>query len=241
MLNSICICQTGKVRASNQDRAGHFSKGNCGLYVVADGMGGHYAGEKASETVLSDLRQWWDRFLNASQRPGFLQGIEQLKRVIEQCHQKISSLAPPGQICGTTLVLLWILHSDYALFSVGDSRCYQISRQWRFPSKVVQLTQDDVANPNGFHGPQNEGKLLRALGAGRKCSFSLQTGLVQPHTVFALCSDGVYKECPKRVWERVLKQSILGAGLEKMGSEIIQEVERNGARDNYSLILVSVC
>lgn len=180
MMEGCCICRIGKSRSVNQDRAGWFSLEDWGLAFVADGMGGHFAGERASEIVAQACSQWWETFINAPQRPGFLQAVEQLRGLLFQCHEKIKTITPLNEICGTTVVLLWISGTEYALFSVGDSRCYAVTRHFGFTQKPVQLTIDDVAVE-----PPLAGKLLRALGPG-VCILSHRTGTVGRGMVFAL-------------------------------------------------------
>lgn len=230
MLRSYCICRCGKVRGINQDRAGGFTAGQWTLAFVADGMGGHLAGECASETVAQACTQWWNHFINLPQRPEFLQSVEELRALLGQCHGKIAQIVPSGEICGTTLVLLWISGNDYAVFSVGDSRCYAIYRRLLFPGMPVQLTCDDV-----FRDQRHAGKLMRALGPGSG-EFSLQTGSIQTGMAFALCSDGVYKFCPELL--QLLKKLPAHKKPGDLAKQIAEQVENNGSPDNYSLVLI---
>lgn len=239
MPNSICISKQGAHRAVNQDRAGHFYRGDYGLYVVADGMGGHYSGDKASQTVLSAIESWWGTFLSAPQRPGFIQSTEQLRQLLSQCHTEIERITPSGQVCGTTVVLLWLYKEEYALFSAGDSRCYQIRRRWPLPVQFIQLTHDDVVSADAPGGARNAGKLMRALGCGTNGSVTLQTGRLSRGSIFLLCSDGVYKACPPDSLAAIMRQAG-SIDLLDIGNQIDQAVEKGGARDDHSMVLVEV-
>ena len=232
MIDSFCVCRQGSVRTVNQDRSGCFTDGGRCLAFVADGMGGHFGGGMASETVAQACSEWWESYTGASQRPAFLQSVEQLRGVLFRCHEKIAGLAPPQEVCGTTAVLLWAAGDEYALFSVGDSRCYAVTKRFGFPRGPVQLTHDDVSTE-----PRSAGKLIRALGPG-VCTFSLKTGRVQRGMMFALCSDGIYKACPELPAE--LRAASLGRSLEEAAGRIAALVDANGAPDNYSLALVRV-
>jgi len=230
MSESYVICRKGR-RALNQDRAGCFTAGKWHLGYVADGMGGHHAGEQASELVAQACARWWGGFLDTQQRPGFLQGVEQLRGLLERCHREIGELFPPDVICGTTAVLLWVAGKEYAVFSVGDSRCYEVlPRFGGLFGRAVQLTYDDVSE-------QSKGKLLRALGPG-PCSFSLRTGQTRKGAVFALCSDGVYKFSPSLLQE--FKHLTEKRPLQTAGERIAAQVEGAGAPDNYSLLLLRI-
>lgn len=59
-IESVCLCKCGLQRESNQDRAMTFTAKDRSLSFVADGVGGHYAGEMASEIVMSALCRWWE-------------------------------------------------------------------------------------------------------------------------------------------------------------------------------------
>lgn len=238
MLESYCICEKGSVRAVNQDSAGKFLLDDKGLFVVADGMGGHFGGEQASRIILAEMAKWWEGCLRTNGLPDFQQSIQQLRQRLQYCHRQIGPLAPPGQICGTTVVLLWICGHDYAVFSIGDSRCYLMSKKGPFVGKLAQLTHDDVAGTNGPGGLSNAGKLLRALGPGPECVITLQTGHVPSHTVFALCTDGIHKYCPQNDFASILKRAVRGEALPVVGKKIVSLAEDNATQDNYSLVLV---
>ncbi len=230
MIECFCVCRRGQIRPTNQDRAGCFSADDWCLGYVADGMGGHYNGEQASEIVSQACTRWWEDFLHSPQRPGFLQSVERLRCMLCQCHEDIAKTTPPNAICGTTVVLLWISGDEYALFSVGDSRCYEVTRRFGFIQNHIQLTHDDVSQE-----PHLAGKLIRALGPGT-CELSLRTGTVVHGAVFALCSDGIYKAYPAFPME--LRRLTPKSSLEQAADRIASQVEANGAPDNYSLVLL---
>lgn len=236
MPTSCCICRQGQVRAVNQDRAGCFSIDHWGLYLVADGMGGHYAGERASESILKACSDWWEVFLAIDQRPNFMQSVGQLRELLQKCHEEIAASTPPNQLCGTTVVLLWLSGGEYALFSIGDSRCYLVPpRRFGLLGNPRQITADDVSRE-----PHTAGKLLRALGVGPACEFSMQSGWIQRGMTFALCSDGIYKACPEEELFQNLRKAAKGGSLKDTAERIADCVETNGAPDNYSLILVRI-
>jgi len=231
------ICSTGAVRAVNQDRIGAFAQGGCGLYLVADGIGGRYKGENASGTLLERCTGWWNRQIVRAEKASFERNVEDLKEVLDDAHAAIRRGTPEGEMCGSTLVLLWLQNDWYALFSAGDSRCYRVSVYRLFP-EVNLLTRDDVYQPAPGTHSANAGKLTRAVGLGEHCAVSLQTGKVAGKTLFALCSDGIYKYCPERVWKKELLRAYQRGNLEESVRRISDRVAEYGARDNYSLILV---
>lgn len=239
-LSSDGFCEQGRRGGTNQDAAGIFMEESQGLFFVADGMGGYSQGERASKTVKQALAGWWDRRLNLPVQPDFVATVGELKAILCQANQEVWEETDKSQVCGTTVVLLWIGQQDYALLWCGDSRCY-MTDQRLLGGAVRQLTRDDVWKPEAAQpaaNHPNEGKLLRALGADKNFICNVKTGKLLHHTLFALCSDGVYKYVGKGKLTAGLKWAVLGGTIEKTLESIRQEVYQNGAPDNLSCILV---
>lgn len=224
------LCGKGS-RAANQDRAVAYTGSGCGLYFVADGMGGHYDGAMASSTVQNALCAWWQTAMTAPPAPE--QAVPQLRAVVEECSVQIRRRTPPGQVCGCTLVLLWLTRSGYALLNIGDSRCYRV-RHRLLRTEFFPLTSDDVLHAPGS---PDDGKLLRAIGVHPDCNMQVRTGAAEPGTLFALCTDGVHRYCPEPTLRRCLTAA-RRTGLPDAAAAIEGVLLGGGAPDNYSLVLV---
>ncbi len=230
-LVSVKICSAGLNREVNQDRAVNFVSSDCGLFLVADGMGGHFEGERASRKLANAYSEWWAQISGSVASIPFSEITEQLKAILCSCNEEIYQSTPKGQICGSTIVLLFLQQDKFLLLTVGDSRCYQV-----LPGlipRVRQISHDDVSTEAG-----SVGKLTRAVGSRAECEFLLQTGRVSVKTVFALCSDGTYKFCPEAALKRYLKSACITGALQKAADRISGCVQDKGAGDNYSLVLV---
>ncbi len=230
-LSSVKICSAGLNRKVNQDRAVNFVSDGCGLFLVADGMGGHFAGERASRKLANAYSEWWAQVSGNVASAPFSEITEQLKSILCSCNKEIYQSTPKGQICGSTIVLLFLQQDKFLLLTVGDSRCYQV-----LPGlipRVRQISHDDVSTDAG-----NIGKLTRAVGSRAECEYLMQTGRVSGKTVFALCSDGTYKYCPEAAFKRHLKNACISGALQKAADRISGCVQDNGAADNYSLVLI---
>ena len=227
MMESLCLCERGLQRPVNQDRAGGWIRNDTGLFFVADGVGGHFAGERASQLVAGELAHWWGR---GRQLP-LSTAVEQLRQLAERCDGRLRLATPPGQLCAPTLVLLRVSSGAYALLWAGDSRCYQARRRL-LRTTVWQLTRDDVV-----YGTADQGKLSQAVGAGG-CQVNIRCGQVDRHTLFALCSDGVYNYCGAETLKQQLAAACRTGKLLPAMQAIEHGVLANQAPDNYSLILV---
>lgn len=237
MLRSAIVCEQGRVRRLNQDAVLALSDDNEGLYLVADGMGGGYSGEKASALLRDMFAAWWQSDRERIRRASFDQIIEELQGVLSRCSGQIFKMTPVGKVCGSTLVLLWVRAGAFIILSVGDSRIYRVRLRWSGTS-LLPLTFDDVARPEDGWSFEETGRLTRYVGAQESMRGALRTGTWDPRDTMLLCSDGVYKSCPEAVWGRLLGPDLRRGALDSAARRLSAQIIQQGARDNFSLILV---
>ena len=245
MIHCVSTSETGLVRRENQDVVLCRQAGDYGVFLVADGMGGHTDGAYASAVVQDCVRRTWDALQAQADMPGFQETVRRLKAALAEADQAIRHTTEPGQVCGTTCVLLLLYKNSHAVLSVGDSRIYRADQ---FSPGIQVLTTDDVwendsENVRGLSAEEicnhpNYGYLTRAIGAGGPFSCAVSNGILMGKTAFALMSDGVYRCCSERFLEAELARVLEGKLLEGALSSIRNEVYQNGAGDNFSLVLV---
>lgn len=243
------LSETGLRRKENQDAVFGAKHGTSGIFLVADGMGGHIDGERASATVKNNIKDWWTNFVKFRKQHHFFQNVEAIKAILEQSNQEILANTKEGEICGSTVVLLWIQEDAWAVFSCGDSRCYQVQKGF-FIDRVCQLTTDDVwenqqqnicgLNEEEIGKHANFGQLVRAIGTNPNFSCTVRSDRIKDRTVFALCSDGIFRYCPERYWRRQLQRAKKAKNLNHCMDKIRNKVYQNGAPDNLSLIFVHI-
>lgn len=237
MLQGGVLCKKGLKRKVNQDRAKLLIDGDSALCFVADGIGGHYAGERASGVLSDRLTRWWvcRHALAARLSPQDL--AEELRGVLRASADRIGAMTPEDQYCGSTLVLLWISLGHYLLMTAGDSRCYRV-QPTLLRTGISQISKDDLYHARGAGDATLEGKLTNAIGSREEASFTICTGTVEKNTLFALCSDGVYRCCSQqelaRCWAAAARQGKMAAALQQVDDMVCA----HGAPDNYSLVLV---
>lgn len=245
------ICDIGLKASENQDAVFCASGDEKGLFVVADGMGGHKNGAFASGVLKEMFSTWWDQNRDSTVKlDGRSACPDRIRDVIKNANRRILSSSPEGSICGSTVVALWIEGDSYTVFSCGDSRCYMITKKL-FGFDMRCLTSDDVweNNPNNVKGltdaqvrqHKNHGKLLRAVGTENEFVCSVRGDVLPEKSLFLLCSDGVYKYAGEEELYREVKKAW---GKETDLKTCVQAVKnlvyRNGAPDIMSVILVSV-
>lgn len=243
------LSEIGLVRKENQDAVFGANYGSIGIFLVADGMGGHADGARASETIRKNIKTWWIQYIKSRKQQDFFHNIEEIKWILENTNQEILDYTRDGEISGSTVVLLWVQEDAWAVFSCGDSRCYQV-REGFFTERVCQLTTDDVwenqqQNIRGMSEAEIQkhnyfGCLIRAIGTNPNFSCTVRSDRIQENMVFALCSDGIYRYCSKQYLRRQLQRARKVERLHTCMDKIKNEVYQNGAPDNLSLIFVHI-
>lgn len=237
------ICETGAVRETNQDSIFWKQNEKAAMCVVADGMGGHFHGEIASQMITQTMAACWNQlFSRVAPVSGFQQMIQLIQNALEEANRRLWNQYSVKATCGSTLVILFCYEGACAVFSAGDSRIYQKS----FLS-FQQITRDEVwenqvrlseaDRRNMAHA--NRGKLVNAFGSGENLHLQVFTKSLKGGELFLLCSDGLYKMCDDKKIRQAMSRAY--AGGERLG-EVIQTLKRDvyaaGAKDNFSVILL---
>lgn len=241
------LSEIGLEKKENQDNLFCAADGETGIFIVADGMGGHQDGAWASAAIVKKTSQWWKRYISSPSRPGFFGGIEELKKIFSEVNQEIYSGTKKGELRGSTLVALWMVHGAWAVLSCGDSRCYQVKGRW-LKRVFCQLTTDDVwenqqqmilgLNEYQIKTNKNYGRLVRAVGAQQNFQCSVQSDQCREETLFLLCSDGIYKYCPEEYFKKQAFEALQSKNLDWAAENIRKKVLENGAGDNLTLMMV---
>lgn len=241
------ISEIGLKMKENQDAVFCAIEGETGVFLVADGMGGHQDGARASSAIIKKISKWWEKYTASASCSGFFERVDELKKIFFEVNQEIYSQTKKGDICGSTLVALWMYHGAWAVFSCGDSRCYQVKGRW-LKKEFCQVTTDDVwenqqemtagLSEHQIKNNKNYGCLVRAVGVQPAFQCSMQSDQCRDDTLFVLCSDGIYKYCPEEYLRKQTLEALRTGELDQTAEKIRTEVLKNGAGDNLSLILI---
>lgn len=220
----------GLVRAHNEDSV--LSCPELGLWVIADGMGGHQRGEVASAIVIDSMA--------AAIRQG--DSLEQAVQVANQAIIAAACLDPASQGMGSTVVAVRFVGADYELAWVGDSRAYLLSPEVIRPLSKdhswVQVMQDagQLSAAEAKNHPRKN-VITQCLGqVGLELEVGLRRGRLQGAERLLLCSDGLHGE----VSDSRLLQLGRGAGLEEVVDELIAAANGAGGKDNISCVLLAL-
>ena len=178
----------GKVRRQNEDN--YLVATRRGLWAVADGMGGHEAGEVASRIVIEEL----DAIAVSVTAAELLASCEQQ---IVNANSRLKKLADErGAIIGTTVAVLLIFDGHYAGVWSGDSRIYRI-RGHRIEQISVDHTEVQELVSAGRLTAQEartwprRNVITRAIGVSDDPELEIKGGMLEPGDVFVICSDGL--------------------------------------------------
>lgn len=229
---SHAVSHVGTVRKVNEDAC--LSRPGRGVWVVADGMGGHSAGDVASRQIVEAIEQ-------VPAQSGLAALATALEIALRQVNADLIRLAHDSDkhTIGSTVVVL-ALHGRHALLVwAGDSRIYRM-RKGRFE----QLTQDHamvedmveaglISRAEAENHPQAN-RITRAIGAMEELYLDMDIHEVQPGDRFLLCSDGLYKDASEPALARILK------GKGDTAKAAVDLALENNARDNVTVVTVNI-
>jgi PPM family protein phosphatase len=248
-----CAQSIGKQRDHNEDAlftltttlTSDYGNVPFGLYIVADGMGGHQHGEIASgiaiRTVASTIvRKLYTTLLNLKPTSPDESLLEIMQESIQEAHRAITRQVPGG---GTTLTSVLILGNQMAIAHVGDSRAYSIGLDGhmetltRDHSLVKRLVELGRITPEEAAVHPSKNILYRALGQGEPFDPDLNTMQLPDSGFILLCSDGLWGVVSDEEIHRIVMTS---QTLQEACKNLIEAANSAGGPDNITAILVSM-
>jgi len=227
----------GKVRSNNEDA--FLTTDKDGVFLVADGMGGHKAGEVASNItrdVISSklIQQEVGDNVEALIREAFLAANEKVRAT--------ASGNTDQQGMGCTCVLLMLRDQNFFVAHVGDSRIYlfrkgQLKQVTRDHSYVEELFIRGLINEEEKKGHPYRNQITRYIGCSSKLEVDITSGPVWNGDVFLLCSDGLTEEVKDDKIEEIFSKNLEPDATANM---LVEEALKNGGRDNVSVVIVQV-
>lgn len=224
----------GKRRQVNEDSSGVFP----GLYVIADGMGGHLAGDTASRLAIEVVERY------ASQVPLSLDQVASLVAdANEAVHHHATTVGPEGM--GTTLVGVALIDNGadpgLVVFNVGDSRCYQLRNGYlRLVTADHSLVQElvdagKITPDEADHHPERN-VVTRAIGIEDQVAADFIVLGDDAASRLVLCSDGVSGELDRSE----LTEAVVNGGPGEAAQGLIDAVLTHPARDNATAVVIDV-
>jgi serine/threonine protein phosphatase PrpC len=226
------VSNKGCIRKRNEDAV--LSRSALGLWAVADGMGGHLAGDYASQEIVSILEKVRAEDLYQS-------GVSAIVTALEQAHENIKAYSREeleGRTVGSTVVVLLLEKENVHCLWIGDSRLYRYRDGVLEPlshdhSQAFALMEQGQLSPEEVDKHPSSHVLTRAMGSG-DFNLDYQCYPLKKGDKFLLCSDGLYGELSNKE----IAKSIKTGTVQNNVQVLLQQTLDSGARDNVSIILV---
>jgi serine/threonine-protein phosphatase Stp1 len=230
-LTSHAATHPGAVRPRNEDAL--LDRPEIGLWAVADGAGGHGAGDVASSAIIAAL-QTIPAGLSAAEL------LAQVRLKLITVHSDLQEEAErrgPGRIVASTVVVMLARGDHFAMLWAGDSRGYLLrggvlQRVTRDHSLVQELVDQGALREEEAESHPQANVITRAVGAHGELELDKVSGRIVEGDRYLLCTDGLFKTIP---------EAEIGAMLSN-GSDptaIVTEAVGRGARDNVSVVAVT--
>ena len=206
------------------------------LFVVADGMGGHNAGDYASSHAVQTL-------VDEIRRDADFNPIKVIRHAIETANTEILERSRREEHLrgmGTTIVVCTVVGHYAYVANVGDSRLYVIQGEIHQVTKDHSLVQEMVRmgeiKPEEARNHPDKNIITRALGAEKTVDVDFFDMRLDPGSTILMCSDGL----SNMVEDSKLEEIILDQTeeLPKKGEKLLKEANQNGGKDNIAVILV---
>lgn len=245
-IRAAAACEQGIRRDILQD--GFLIDAEHGAFAIADGMGGHQAGEIASREALQEVREaiastaslnvarrYFERPDLASRRCV----MDRLRRIVERAHDHVRKIAKDRHLLrdiGTTLEVLWLIREEVFLAHVGDSRAYVIR-----PATVLQLTEDHTTPLNQISdaAPARRAitSLVHAVGVGDAPRIDTVMLDLRRGDRLLLATDGVWASFED---EAAIGRAGRPGDAREAASALVTEAVRNGSTDDRTALVVEI-
>lgn len=226
----------GNIRKLNEDYAEFYEEKNYKVFVLADGMGGHNAGEIASQTASKALIEYIKENID------LIDSRELLEKGVKHANLKVYNLSHCSDTytgMGTTLVACLITKDIILISNVGDSSCYGVKN-----GKVTKITKDhslvqelldcgSISKEQAINHPQKN-VITRAIGTEVDVEVDLFEIRKDEFDFFLMCSDGLSNEVNLK---EILSFNIEEEELQNICEKLVDSAKFNGGRDNITVML----
>ena len=229
----------GRVRSHNEDAVQIFQNDHLTIMVVADGMGGHTAGDVASKMAITTVAEQFNHDLHFTDKDAVGRWIGSLLTQVNAEIYAFGRQIKAKQI-GTTMVITVVTKKFITFASIGDSRAYvlafdklrQVTKDHTFVRELVEKGQ---ISERAAKVHPNKNVINKALGASKALEYDFLTLEHYEVDAVLLCSDGLTNLVEDQEILAVLKTALVTA--EKV-DQLIEKANSRGGRDNVSIALV---
>lgn len=229
------LSDIGNIRETNEDSLGYHEDIEKKIYIVADGMGGHNAGEVASKLAVDTTIEYINSICS-------LEDLERtLREAVNFTNKKIYEAAREAVLLngmGTTITCCLIAGSKMAVANVGDSRCYIIKdsllqQVTKDHSLVQELLDSGTINEEQASVHPNKNIITRSLGTSFKVEVDTYSIDLKDVSKVMLCTDGLFNSLTKEEMYEIIVTNSNEAACRKL----VELSKQRGGRDNITVII----
>ena len=233
---SACVTDVGKVRTINEDAC--LDLPELGLWLVADGMGGHMAGDVASHLIVDSCQQ----ISEPSDLDSFIADIQYRLFDVNRNLREMSSQQFNNATIGSTVAALLAFDKQCACVWVGDSRIYrlrnnQLVQLTRDHSMVEEYIEEGFSNREQVINSNMANVLTRAIGAQQELEIDVKIEEMQDGDCFLLCSDGLYKELTEQEIREIMN---VNSDCASISNTLLNQALNRDAKDNITVAVVEI-
>ena len=234
----------GKVRKNNQDAYFIPDKLNIPLFIIADGMGGHKAGEVASSMVVKLVKN----FFTSEEEELLKNNIdisETIKTSIEKANMEIYKKSIKSEEfhgMGTTITMAYFSEDKLYIGHIGDSRAYLLRED-----KLVQLTEDhslvaelvragSISEEEAECHPQKN-IITRAIGTNKEVDIDVIVESTNKNDILLLCTDGLTNMICDEEIKKFLMENV---DLQKTCDNLVERANKLGGIDNVTVMAIKL-
>lgn len=227
------VTDVGLVRSLNEDA--YLERPDLGLWVVADGMGGHESGDLASRTIVEELA----RVRRPASAPAL---VAEVKAAVARANAALRQEAlarGPEAVIASTVVGLLVIEGFFACFWAGDSRLYllragRMSQVTRDHSLVQELVDEGVITEEEAQRHPRANVITRAVGGADELDLEFRQGRLFANDTFLLCSDGLTRPVPDPSIARLLGT----LPVVQSARALVDAAIESGGPDNVTVVVV---
>lgn len=211
------------------------------LFVVADGLGGHTAGDVASEMAVNTVKDAYYADENDEVSASLLQAMKRANLAIYQANQSKNPSPEKNKMMGTTCVAAVLIADTVYVANVGDSRAYIVRED-----QVIQLSQDHsmvaeqiragLLTPDQAREHPQRNLIYRCFGEKADVEVDLFSEAVQEGDLLVLCTDGL----SNLVSDEELQEIVQRFGPQESVYHLVERANEHGGPDNITAIVVRV-
>jgi len=220
------ITHTGNIRDHNEDA--FLALPEQRLWIAADGMGGHTAGDFASRLII-------DQFKGFETSPLTGRSVDKIRQILAKVNHELWTKAQQmDDIIGSTVAILLATEHHVATAWSGDSRIYRL-RDGIFKQITRDHSEEEEMNLgiDDFAESAFSNAVTQAIGAAEELQLEMEIRENRPGDTYLLCSDGLNKELSDQRIAAILEAN----DLEHAGQTLLQEALDNYGRDNITVVL----